>query len=67
MNESLRQRKAKLVAQNKILVKETAAADLNKQMVTYTIEKNKANSHLLTYYGILNITALAIIFYISRS
>jgi hypothetical protein len=67
LNDALRKRKAKLVAQNKILVKETAAADLNKQMVRYTIEKNKANSHLLTYYGILNITALAIVFYISRS
>jgi hypothetical protein len=67
LNDALRKRKVKLVAQNKILVKETAAADLNKQMVQYTIEKNKANSHLLTFYGILNITALAIVFYISRS
>jgi len=67
LNDALRQRKKKLVAQNKILRKETAAADINKQMVEYTIEKNKANSHLLTYYGVLNITALAIIFYISRS
>lgn len=67
LNENLKKRQAKLLEQNKILQKETAAADLHKQMVSYTVEKNKANTNLLTLYGILNITALAMIFYIARS
>lgn len=67
LNENLKKRQVKLLEQNRILQKETAAADLHKQMVTFTIEKNKANTNLLTLYGILNITALAMIFYIARS
>jgi hypothetical protein len=67
LNESLKARQKKLLEQNRILQKETAAADLHKQMVSYTVEKNKANTNLLTLYGILNITALAMIFYIARS
>lgn len=67
LNKKLKERQAKLLEQNRILQKETAAADLHKQMVTYTVEKNKANTNLLTLYGILNITALGMILYIARS
>jgi hypothetical protein len=67
LNEGLKKRQKKLLEQNRILQKETAAADLHKQMVAYTIEKNKANTNLLTLYGVLNITALAMLFYIARS
>lgn len=67
VNNKLRERQKNLLAQRNILVKETAAADLHKRMVDYTTEKNKANTNLLTLYGILNITAIAMIFYIART
>jgi hypothetical protein len=67
LNENLRQRQKRLLEQNKILRKETAAADLHKEMVRFTVEKNKANTNLLTLFGVLNITALAMIIYIARS
>jgi hypothetical protein len=63
----LEQRRTELLKQQDILSRETATADLHKRMVDYTTEKNKANTNLLTLYGILNITAIAMIFYISRT
>jgi hypothetical protein len=67
VNQSLTDRRGKLLEQQEILSRETAAADLHKRMVEYTTEKNKANTNLLTLYGILNITAIAMIFYIART
>jgi hypothetical protein len=67
VNENLKARQEKLIQQRDILVKETAAADLHKRMVDYTTEKARANSNLLTLYGILNITAVALIYYIART
>jgi hypothetical protein len=67
INKNLQERQKKLMEQREVLTKETAAADLHKRMVDYTTEKNKANQNLLTLYGILNVTAIAMIFYISRS
>jgi hypothetical protein len=67
VNSKLQQRREKLLEQHEILQKESAAADLHKRMVDYTTEKNKANQNLLTLYGILNITAIAMIFYIART
>jgi hypothetical protein len=67
VNNNLRKRQQNLLTQREILVKETAAADLHKRMVDYTTEKNKANTNLLTLYGILNISAIAMIFYIART
>jgi hypothetical protein len=67
INNRLRERQKKLLEQRKILVKESAASDLHKRMVDYTTEKNKANTNLLTLYGILNITAIAMLFYIART
>jgi hypothetical protein len=60
-------RQKQLSEQNEILNRESAAADLHKRMVEYTIEKNKANTNLLTLYGVLNIVALSMIFYIART
>jgi hypothetical protein len=67
INASLDKRRKELLEQRDILSRETAAADLHKRMVDYTTEKNHANQNLLTLYGILNITAIAMIFYIART
>jgi hypothetical protein len=67
LNGKLRERATSLIEQNKILMRESAAADVNTRMVEYTLEKNKANQNLLTLYGILNVVAFSMIFYIARS
>lgn len=67
INKELKGRQERLMKQNEILKKESAGADLNKKMVEYTTEKNKANQNLLSLYGVLNIVALAMIFYIART
>ena len=67
MNDGFQKRGVALAEQAKILNKESAGADVHKRMVTYTIEKNKANNNLLTLYSLLNISAIAMLIYISRS
>jgi len=67
LNDQLKTRGRRLLEQNQILEKETATADLNKRMVEYTEEKNKANQNILALYGVLNIVALAMIVYVSRT
>jgi hypothetical protein len=67
LNQKLSVRQTQLAEHNEILNRESAAADLHKRMVDYTIEKNKANTNLLTLYGVLNIVALSMIFYIART
>jgi hypothetical protein len=67
INSKLQTRQKTLIEQRDILTRETAAADLHKRMVEYTTEKNRANQNLLSLYGILNITAIAMIFYIART
>jgi hypothetical protein len=67
LNQRLKERQTKLTEHNEILNRESAAADLHKRMVEYTVEKNKANTNLLTLYGVLNIVALSMIFYIART
>jgi hypothetical protein len=66
-NTNIISQQEKLLKQRDILSKETASADLYKRMVEYTTEKNRANQNLLVMYGILNVTALAMIFYVARS
>jgi hypothetical protein len=66
-NTGIINQQEKLLKQRDILSKETASADLYKRMVEYTTEKNRANQNLLVMYGILNVTALAMIFYVARS
>lgn len=67
INQGLKSRGDQLIEQAKILEKETAAADLHKRMVEYTVEKNKANTNLLGLYAALNVVALGMIFYIART
>jgi hypothetical protein len=67
VNGSLVKRRDDLLEQRDILERETAAADLHKRMAEYTTEKNRANQNLLTLYAVLNVTALAMIFYIART
>ena len=67
VNGSLAKRREDLLEQRDILQRETAAADLHKRMAEYTTEKNRANQNLLTLYAVLNVTALAMIFYIART
>ena len=67
INNGLKSRGEQLIEQAKILEKETAAADLHKRMVEYTVEKNKVNTSLLSVYAVLNIVALGMIFYIART
>lgn len=67
LNATLGSKQKKLSEQRELLQKENASADLYKRMVEYTTEKNKANQNLLTLFGILNVTALAMIFYIART
>lgn len=67
INTGLQKRGSELLEQAKILEKETAAADLHKRMVEYTVEKNKANNNLLGLYAALNVVALGMIFYIART
>lgn len=67
VNENLKKRGEQLQEQAKIMEKETAAADLHKRMVEYTVEKNKVNNNLLSLYAVLNVVALGMIFYIART
>jgi len=67
MNQQFSKNAALLREQGDILNKSTAAADLNKRMISYTVEKNKANTNLLSLYTILNASAIAMLIYISRS
>jgi hypothetical protein len=67
VNDSIKNRKKKLLKQNEILEKESVTADVNKRMVEYTAEKNKANQNILAIYGVLNIVALAMVFYVART
>jgi hypothetical protein len=67
MNQQFSKNAAGLKEQSDILNKSTAAADLNKRMISYTVEKNKANTNLLSLYTVLNASAIAMLIYISRS
>jgi hypothetical protein len=67
MNAQFAKNAAALKEQADILNKSTAAADLNKRMISYTLEKNKANTNLLSLYTVLNASAIAMLIYISRS
>lgn len=67
LNTGLKERQKQLLEQSNILSRETAAADLHKHMVSYTVEKNKANQNLLTLFGVLNILAIGMVYYIARA
>jgi hypothetical protein len=67
LNAEFRKRGIILAEQAAMLRKESASADLHKRMVDYTLEKNKANSNLLSLYVVLNVSAIAILVYLSRT
>ncbi len=67
VNQAMQARRDELLDQQEILSSETAGAQLSRRMSEYAKEKAKANNNLLSLYGILNIVALAMIFYIARS
>jgi len=67
LNDELKGKQAKLDAQRAIITKETAMLDVNRRMVEYTEEKNRANNNLLAIYSVLNVVAIALIFYIART
>jgi hypothetical protein len=56
-----------LRSQHNTLTHELTASKLNKRMVEYTLEKNKANQNLLTLFGVLNVVAVGIIYGIASS
>jgi hypothetical protein len=53
--------------QYRILSKETKRQEKNKRLIEYTVEKNNANTNLLTLFGILNVVALGIIYTVASS
>ena len=64
---SLKDTQQKLLEQRNLLSSENAAVDLHKRMVEYTTEKARANSNLLSLYFVLNMSALAMIYYVART
>ncbi len=67
VNTAMQARRQELLDQQEILSSESAGAELSRRMADYAKEKAKANNNLLSLYGVLNIVALAMIFYIARS
>ncbi len=51
----------------KLLEGETSIQDLRKRMVEFSEEKNRSATNLLSLYGFLNLVAIGLLFYISRS
>jgi hypothetical protein len=51
----------------KMLEGETSVQDLRKRMVEFSEEKNRSAANLLSLYGFLNLVAIGLLFYISRS
>jgi hypothetical protein len=66
-NTLMDKRSAEIKAQSDILNSQNATALLNKEMVKYTAEKNRANANLLSLYSFLNVFALGMLIYIYRS
>jgi hypothetical protein len=67
MNQTLQSTFDTLQTHNKLLSSQTSIADLRKRMVEYTEEKNRSALNLLSLYGFLNLVAIGLLFYISRS
>jgi hypothetical protein len=67
MNSNLQSTFNTLQAHNRILRSETSLTDLRKRMVEFTEEKNRSALNLLSLYGFMNLVAIGLLFYISRS
>jgi hypothetical protein len=66
-DKEIRDKKAKLDAQNKIISSNQATTELNKQMVKFTEQKAKYSDNLLGLYSFLNIVALGLLVYVYKS
>ena len=56
----------KLKANNDMLKREDAVAELRKRMTEFSQEKNLSANNLLALYGFLNLVSLGLLFYIYR-
>lgn len=66
-NKNIQEKQGELEKQNKILSSQSAATQLNKEMVKFTEKKNKYTNNLLNLYGFMNIIALGLLVYVYRS
>lgn len=66
-NKNIQEKQEQLEKQNKILSSQSAATQLNKEMVKFTEKKNKYTNNLLNLYGFMNIIALGLLIYVYRS
>jgi hypothetical protein len=53
--------------QAKIFQSDSVVADVNKRMVEYTAEKNRANQNLMAIYFTLNVVAIASLFILAKN
>lgn len=67
LNTRIREIYDRLASANDLLKREDATVELRKRMVEFTQEKNLSANNLLSLYGFLNLVALGLLFYISRS
>lgn len=67
MNSSIGSTFGILQEHKRLLNSETSIHDLRKRMVEFSEEKNRSASNLLSLYGFLNLVAIGLLFYISRS
>lgn len=67
MNSSIASTYSTLQNHSRILNSETNVQDLRKRMVEFTEEKNRSAVNLLSLFGFLNLVAIGLLFYISRT
>lgn len=67
LNQEIQTTFDSLAAQKKILDSGDAVATLRKRMTEFSFEKNLSANNLLSLYGFLNLVALGLLFYVSRT
>lgn len=66
-NARIKVQKAKLDAQNKIIMTGDTTTNIRKEMIKYTEEKAKYTDNLLNLYSFLNIVALGLLVYVYKA
>jgi hypothetical protein len=66
-NRRIKEQKAKLDVQNKIIMSGEATTNIRKEMVKYTEEKGMYTDNLLKLYSFLNIVALGLLVYVYKA
>ena len=66
-NARIKVQKAKLDAQNKIIMTGDTTTNIRKEMIQYTEEKAKYTDNLLNLYSFLNIVALGLLVYVYKA